>query len=112
MPPVHKRLHIHLDTTSSLVVGPGPGPGPVPGPGGLLGSSGVVWVLVCVVWVLVLVSCVGGSIGSQFLLSVLSTISSRVLLVKLSVPLDDNPPALGVQYFTVRHRSVTVTLPV
>jgi hypothetical protein len=34
------------------------------------------------------------------------------LLVKLSVPLEDNPPALGVQYFTVRHRSVTVTLPV
>jgi hypothetical protein len=34
------------------------------------------------------------------------------LLVKLSVPLEDNPPALGVQYFTVRHLSVTVTLPV
>jgi hypothetical protein len=42
----------------------------------------------------------------------LFTISSRVALVKLSVPLEDNPPALGVQYFTVCHRSVTVTLPV
>jgi hypothetical protein len=52
------------------------------------------------------------SIGSQFLLSVLSAISSRVALVNLSVPLEDSPPALGVQYFTVRHRSVTVTLPV
>jgi hypothetical protein len=64
----------------------------------------------CVVWVEVGDS--GGSIGSQFLLSVLSTISSRVALVNLSVPLEDNPPALGVQYFTVRHRSVTVTPPV
>ncbi len=54
---------------------------------------------------------VGGSTGSQLSVSVLSTISSRVALVKLSVPLEDNPPALGVQYFTVRHRSVTVTLP-
>jgi hypothetical protein len=51
-------------------------------------------------------------VGVQFLLSVLLTILSRVALVKLSVPLEDNPPALGVQYFTVRHRSVTVTLPV
>jgi hypothetical protein len=42
----------------------------------------------------------------------LLTGSSRVALVKLSVPLEDNPPALGVQYFTVRHSSVTVTLPV
>jgi hypothetical protein len=42
----------------------------------------------------------------------LPTISSRVALVKRNVPLEDNPPALGVQYFTVRHRSVTVTLPV
>jgi hypothetical protein len=50
--------------------------------------------------------------GSQFPLSVLSTISSRVALLNLSVPLEDNPPALGVQYFTVCHRSVTVTLPV
>lgn len=42
----------------------------------------------------------------------LSTISSRVALMNLSVPLEDNPPTLGVQYFTVCHRSVTVTLPV
>jgi hypothetical protein len=35
-----------------------------------------------------------------------------VALVKRSVPLEDNPPALGVQYFTVRHLSVTVMLPV
>jgi len=77
-----------------------------------VGLSGVVWVLVSVVWVLVLVSCVGGSFGSQSLLSVLSTISSRVALLNASVPLEDNPPALGVQYFTVRQLSVTVTLPV
>ena len=77
-----------------------------------MGLSGVVWVLVSVVWVLVLVSCVGGSFGSQSLLSVLSTISSRVALLNASVPLEDNPPALGVQYFTVRQLSVTVTLPV
>jgi hypothetical protein len=64
--------------------------------------SGVVWVEL------------GGSLGSgsQFLLPVLSTISSRVALVNVSVPLEDNPPALGVQYFTVLHCSVTVTLPV
>jgi hypothetical protein len=42
----------------------------------------------------------------------LPTISSRVALVKRNVPLEDNPPALGVQYFTVCHCSVTVTLPV
>jgi hypothetical protein len=53
----------------------------------------------------------GGISRSQFPLSPLSTISSRVALENLSVPLEDNPPALGVQYFTVRHRSVTVTLP-
>jgi hypothetical protein len=35
-----------------------------------------------------------------------------VALVNVSVPLEDNPPALGVQYFTVLHCSVTVTLPV
>jgi hypothetical protein len=35
-----------------------------------------------------------------------------VALVKFSVPLEDNPPTLGVQYFTVRHCSVMVTLPV
>jgi hypothetical protein len=35
-----------------------------------------------------------------------------VVLVKFRVPLEDNPPALGVQYFTVCHRSVMVTLPV
>jgi hypothetical protein len=35
-----------------------------------------------------------------------------VVLVKFRVPLEDNPPSLGVQYFTVRHRSVMVTLPV
>jgi hypothetical protein len=35
-----------------------------------------------------------------------------VVLVKFRVPLEDNPPALGVQYFTVSHSSVTVTLPV
>jgi len=62
--------------------------------------------LVCVVWVEV-----EGFIGSQSQLSVLSTISSRVALVNVSVPLEDNPPALGVQYFTVRHSSVTVMLP-
>jgi hypothetical protein len=39
------------------------------------------------------------------------TLSSRVALVKLSVPLEDNPPSLGVQYFTVRHFSVTVMFP-
>gem|GEM_PF-7000705 len=33
-------------------------------------------------------------------------------LLNASVPLEDNPPALGVQYFTVRQLSVTVTLPV
>jgi hypothetical protein len=35
-----------------------------------------------------------------------------VALVKLSIPLEESPPALGIQYFTVRHSSVTVTLPV
>jgi hypothetical protein len=50
--------------------------------------------------------------GSQFSLLHLLTSLSRVALVNLSIPLEDNPPALGVQYFTVRHRSVTVTLPV
>jgi hypothetical protein len=40
------------------------------------------------------------------------TFSSRVALVKFRVPLEDNPPAFGVQYFTVCHCSVTVTLPV
>ncbi len=64
----------------------------------------------CVVWLEVGGS--GGSIGSHSPLSALSTISSRVALVNLSVPLEDNPPALGVQYFTVCHCSVTVTLPV
>jgi hypothetical protein len=59
-----------------------------------------------VVWVEV-----GGSIGSQFFLSVLSTILSWVALVNVSVPLEDNPPTPGVQYFTVRHCSVMVTLP-
>jgi hypothetical protein len=54
----------------------------------------------------------GLSIGSQFLICVLSTILSRVALVNANVPLEDNPPALGVQYFTVCHCSVTVTLPV
>jgi hypothetical protein len=39
------------------------------------------------------------------------TLSSRVALVKLSVPIEDNPPALGVQYFTVCHCSVTMTSP-
>jgi len=62
--------------------------------------------LVCVVWVEV-----KGFIGSQSQLSVLSTISSRVALVNVSVPLEDNPPALGVQYFTVCQYSVTVALP-
>jgi hypothetical protein len=56
----------------------------------MLGSSGVVWVLVCVVWVEV-----EGFIGSQSQLSVLSTISSRVALVNVSVPLEDNPPRSG-----------------
>ena len=85
------------------------GPGcSVEGPGCSVGVPDGLEVLVsCVAWVEV-----GGSIGSQSPLSVLSTISSRVALVKLSVPLEDNPPALGVQYFTVCHRSVTVTLPV
>jgi hypothetical protein len=74
----------------------------------------VVWVSVCVVWVLVCVVWVEveGCIGSQLSSSDLSTILSRVALVKRKVPLEDNPPSLGVQYFTVRHRSVTVTLPV
>jgi hypothetical protein len=74
----------------------------------------VVWVLVSVVWVLVSVVWleVGGSTGSQLFSSLLSTISSRVALVNVSVPLEDNPLALGVQYLTVRHRSMTVTLPV
>jgi hypothetical protein len=35
-----------------------------------------------------------------------------VVLVKFRVPLEDNPPSLGVQYFRVCHRSVMVTLPV
>jgi len=51
-------------------------------------------------------------VGVQSSLLRLFTISSRVALVNLSIPLEDNPPALGVQYFTVCHRSVTVTLPV
>ncbi len=84
-------------------MGPGPEGFVEPGPEGFVGSGPED----CVVWLEV-----GGSIGSQFLLSLLSTISSRVALVKLSVPLEDNPPALGVQYFTVRHSSVMVTLPV
>jgi hypothetical protein len=94
-------------------VGPGPGGSVGLGPGGVVLVC-VVWVLVSVVWVLVSVVWVEveGSIGWQFQLSVLSSISSRVALVKRSVPLEDNPPAFGVQYFTVRHRSVTVTLPV
>ncbi len=54
----------------------------------------------------------GGGGVVQLLLVCLPTILSRVALVNLSVPLEDNPPALGVQYFTVRHSSVTVTLPV
>jgi hypothetical protein len=75
----------------------------------------VVWVeLVWVelVWVELVWVEVEGSIAPQFLLSALSTISSRVALLNLSVPLEDSPPSLGVQYFTVRHSSVTVTLPV
>jgi len=63
----------------------------------------VVSVVVSVVVVLVRV---------QSLFSVLLTLSSRVALLKCSVPLEDNPPALGVQYFTVRQLSVMVTLPV
>ena len=62
--------------------------------------------------VVVVVVVVVGVVGVQFLLSVLPTLSSRVALSKRNVPLEDNPPALGVQYFTVRHRSVMVTLPV
>jgi hypothetical protein len=34
-----------------------------------------------------------------------------VALVNLSVPLEDNPPALGVQYFTVCQSSVTMISP-
>jgi hypothetical protein len=80
---------------------------------GCVGWVGLVWVGGgCVGWVGTVWVGVGGSIGTQFPLSALSTISSRVALVNLSVPLEDNPPALGVQYFTVRQRSVTVTLPV
>ena len=71
----------------------------------VVGLGGVV--LVCVVWVEV-----EGFIGSQSQLSVLSTISSRVALVNVSVPLEDNPPALGVQYFTVSRSSVMMMLPV
>jgi hypothetical protein len=66
----------------------------------------------CVVWVKSVSVKVEDPVGAQFRFSVLSTISSRVALVNLSVPLEDNPPSLGVQRFTVRHRSVTVTLPV
>ncbi len=87
-------------------VEPGPEGFVEPGPEGFVGSGPED----CVVWLEVGGS--GGSIGSQFLLSLLSTISSRVALVNLSVPLEDNPPALGVQRFTVCHSSVTVTLPV
>ncbi len=47
----------------------------------------------------------------QFSFLWLLTGSSRVALVKRSVPLEDNPPALGVQYFTVRHCSVMVIVP-
>jgi hypothetical protein len=72
----------------------------------------VSWVeLLFVSWVWSWVVSGGGSFGSQSELSVLSTISSRVALVNVSVPLEDNPPALGVQYFTVLHCSVTVMLP-
>ncbi len=52
-----------------------------------------------------------GGRGVQLSFLWLLTGSSRVALVKRSVPLEDNPPALGVQYFTVRHRSVTVISP-
>jgi hypothetical protein len=51
-------------------------------------------------------------VGVQFLFSVLRTLPSRVALVKRNVPLEESPPALGVQYFTVSHSSVTVMLPV
>jgi len=54
----------------------------------------------------------GGGGGPQLSCVRLSTISSRVALVNLSIPLEESPPSLGVQYLTVRHRSVTVTLPV
>lgn len=44
-----------------------------------------------------------GLTGSQLSVVLLSVILSLVSLVNLSVPLEDNPPALGVQYFMVRH---------
>jgi hypothetical protein len=51
------------------------------------------------------------SSGVQYTFLWLLTSSSRVALLNASVPLEDNPPALGVQYFTVRHRSVMVIVP-
>jgi hypothetical protein len=49
--------------------------------------------------------------GTQFSRLDTSTSSFEVELPNLSTPLEDNPPSLGVQDFTVCHRSVTVTLP-
>ncbi len=53
----------------------------------------------------------GGGGVVQLLLVCLPTILSLVALVKASAPLEDNPPALGVQCFTVRHCSVMVMVP-
>lgn len=39
------------------------------------------------------------------------TILSLVALVKVRVLLEESPPALGVQYFTVSQSSVMVLLP-
>ena len=53
-----------------------------------------------------------GGRGVQFSFLRLLTGSSRVALVNLSVPLEESPPALGVQYFTVSRSSVMMMLPV
>ncbi len=114
---------LYSDAPSSLVSSESDGLVEVPDELEVLLSC-VVWLelevlLPCVVWLEleVLLPCVvwleaGGSIGSQLSSSVMSTILFQVALVNVSVPLEDNPPALGVQYFTVCHFSVTVMLPV